>query len=442
MKIVEERYLKDTISKLYKFIKGLKGYDELALEIDSFRYKPLQDLSFKTDIEFFDDISFVLSVITSIVSNPHISNKYEEVILRAELAPAINNEMFLQTIKDPTLWKEDGLDMIPEYVCYHQNIDELRIYENVFVCHVINLIEAELNKYNDFYVSIIRSFDGNNSLSLRKENSEKALLKLRFLLKKVKHIKNTRFYREITKKPLNMRYVHPTNILTKDRLYNVCFKFYRQYISYADKQSLIKDFRLYYFTLLMQTLKESGFTLKTIERSNRFRFEARRYLKIPKLTFSSDLFELTISGDKEYCGLVLEVKNHRVKGRTKSKHLLVFDANYNFNSVKDEYFENTEYTSIDAMSIWNMAHITEGDVEVLFGNPKSELQLVSEWVNSKINHAIGSKNIYSLYCPVCKAQAIEEVSSTHHCDECGSIYTFYTDNNSRENIWFIKLGRR
>ena len=125
MKIVEERYLKDTISKLYKFIKGLKGYDELALEIDSFRYKPLQDLSFKTDIEFFDDISFVLSVITSIVSNPHISNKYEEVILRAELAPAINNEMFLQTIKDPTLWKEDGLDMIPEYVCYHQNIDEL-----------------------------------------------------------------------------------------------------------------------------------------------------------------------------------------------------------------------------------------------------------------------------------------------------------------------------
>jgi hypothetical protein len=110
--------------------------------------------------------------------------------------------------------------------------------------------------------------------------------------------------------------------------------------------------------------------------------------------------------------------------------------------VDYKYFENTEYTSIDAMSIWNMAHITEGDVEVLFGNPKSELQLVSEWVNSKINHAIGSKNIYSLYCPVCKAQAIEEVSSTHHCDECGSIYTFYTDNNSRENIWFIKLGRR
>ena len=442
MKIVEERYLRNTISKLYKFIKEKDDFDQFVLDVDSFEYKSLQDLSFKTDIKFFDEISFVLSVITSIISHPHISNKYEDIILRAELAPAISNEMFLQTMKDPTLWKEDGLDMIPEYVCYHQNIDELRIYENVFICHVINLIDLELKKYNDFYISTIHSFIGQDNLSLKNDNSEKALMKLRFLSKKVKHIKNTRFYREITKKPLNIRYVHPTNILTKDRLYNVCFKFYRQYITYGDKQSLVNDFRLYYFMLTVKALKSLGFELKEEDGINVIRYNFDNELIIPKLDLTSNTFDVTLSGDDKFTGLVLEVKNKRVKGDLITpKHLLIFDTNSNFSGVKDDYFEFDDFTSVDAMSIWNMAYVSD-EVEIAFNNPKSEMDLVTEWINSKINHSVGSKNIYSLYCPICKSQSVELINDEFVCDVCSSKYMFYTDKASKENIWFIKIGRR
>ena len=204
MKIIEENYLKNIISQLNKHLNGYSTYNTFIDEIEGFESSTLQDLSFKTDLEFFDEISLMLSIISSIISHPLISNKFEDVIVRTELAPSLSSEKFMDTLKDPSLWKEDGLTMIPEFVHYQQNIDEIRIYENRFICHILNLIEMELSKYNDFYISMIHTINDGNNLSLDNDNSEIALEKLKFLTKKVKHLKNTRFYKTITFKPLNI----------------------------------------------------------------------------------------------------------------------------------------------------------------------------------------------------------------------------------------------
>ena len=37
--------------------------------------------------------------------------------------------------------------------------------------------------------------------------------------------------------------IKATNILTKDRKYKFCFKFYRKFITYLDEATIIKDFR-------------------------------------------------------------------------------------------------------------------------------------------------------------------------------------------------------
>ena len=47
----------------------------------------------------------------------------------------------------------------------------------------------------------------------------------------------------------------------KDRLYNLCFKFYRKFIKYEDKESLFKDFKNYYHCLILKVFKNNNFIL-------------------------------------------------------------------------------------------------------------------------------------------------------------------------------------
>ena len=150
MKIIEERYLKKEIKKLNQYSKEHRSFLDFFNNVDPVMDKTLQDLSFKSDLNFFKEIEFILSVITSIISHPHLVNKGEEIIVRADQANHASTEMFNKTMRDSLLWKENSeLNMVPEYVYYHQQIDELRIYENIFIVMLVKMIEQELNKYNE-----------------------------------------------------------------------------------------------------------------------------------------------------------------------------------------------------------------------------------------------------------------------------------------------------
>ena len=156
MKIIEERYLKKEIKKLNRYSVEHRSFLDFFNNVDPVMDTTLQDLSFKSDLNFFKEIEFILSVITSIVSHPHLINKGEEIIVRADQANHVSTEMFNKTMRDALLWKEnDQTDMVPEYVYYYQQIDELRIYENIFICMLVKMIEQEINKYSEFYDNAI-----------------------------------------------------------------------------------------------------------------------------------------------------------------------------------------------------------------------------------------------------------------------------------------------
>ena len=167
MRIVEEGYLKRTVAKLNKYALKHREYTDFFDGLDELDIKPLQELSFQSDLDYFDRLNFILSVITSIISKPRIANTGEHVVLRTELASSISTETFQMTMRDPRLWTDDGLRMVPEYVYFYQNVDELCIYENIFIVTLIKMIDVEIAKYNDFYVSLIQTFDGQEALSLK-----------------------------------------------------------------------------------------------------------------------------------------------------------------------------------------------------------------------------------------------------------------------------------
>ena len=74
MRIVEEGYLKRTVSKLNKYTEMHATYTGLFNWLDTLEITPLQDLSFQSDLKYFEELNFIFSVISSIIAHPHISN--------------------------------------------------------------------------------------------------------------------------------------------------------------------------------------------------------------------------------------------------------------------------------------------------------------------------------------------------------------------------------
>lgn len=441
MRIIEEGYLKRTVAQLNSFATEHKAYSDLFADMESFTTEPLQDLSFRTDLTYFEEISFILSVIASIISHPHISNKGENIILRTELASSVSPEMFQKTMRDPILWSFDGDRMIPEYVHYFQSIDDLRIYENVFLVMLVKLIAAELTKYQDFYTSLVETFHGQEQLSLNENNVSVALGKLRLLNKKIRYIQNTRFYKEINKKPTTLRTVHPTNILLKDRLYNYCFKFYRSLVTYPEKDKLMHDFAVYYCMMLMRALCKKGFK-PAKGNPAKLRFDAEGSLTIPKLAFENALYRVELELLAENRGLELTVENKLVAEESlkRAKHLLLFSPQTSFsdlNAVSASSY--TGYRTVEAISLWNTAYVEE-IILPLYRNPLSEQEVMDHWLSSKISSSRASADLYRTFCPACQKATVDvSDEDLRHCSTCGSEFTFFRDAENGENLWFLKL---
>ena len=449
MKIIEEQLLLNNINKIQSFLNANKTMRSIFGKIGKLENKSLQEVSLKSDIEFFDEISFILSVITSIITHPQITTKGEDIIIRADQAHTIQNESYQKLIQDDKLWKQDKLKMIPEYVYYHQNTDEIVTYENRFIVLVLNIIEQELKKYSDFYISLIPSYIGQDKLSIAKDSNETALRKINLLQKKIKFIKNTYFYKIVSKNKEAIRNVRPTNILLKNRLYNYCFKFYRKRIAYLDKTLLQQDFKLYYLVLLLKVLKEKGFV--HIELNNKpINIDENNQVTVENLRFTSVDYSLVINDNP--LGFEIEIINDLVGDKVTTKHLLLFDIDNSFisidHSLKKELPNANNYTSVEVLSLWKTAFIedinnSKNSFEIIINseNGLTEKQIIEKWLNSKISHSYASKELYEKYCPICRGIEKEFERNVYTCMNCKSVYTFYKDNDNKQNIWFIKLRR-
>ena len=195
MKIIEESQLKKTISQLNMYQEEHRSIKYFYKDLDELKLGSLQRFSFQQDDAFFNEVSFIFSVISSIIAHPHLSNKGEDIIVRASTAGHLSTESFQQVFKDTQLWKEKDYEMIPEYVHHYQYTDELKIYENVFIGMLIHLIDVELGKYSEFYMHMLPSFAQDDIEISENKTIEKKLAQIDDLERKLRYIKNTYFYK-------------------------------------------------------------------------------------------------------------------------------------------------------------------------------------------------------------------------------------------------------
>lgn len=424
MRIIEESKLKKNISQLNNYKKANKLVKDYYNNLDSLKLTSLQSLSYDQDIAFFDEVSFILNVIASIISHPHLSNKGEDIVIRSELAGHISVDSFQRMFKEPSFWKEKDLEMKPEYVHHYQYTDEIKIFENIFIGMIIKLIDQELNEYSNFYNQLIPSIEDNNlDELLENEDTEIALNKLQVLQRKVRYIKNTYFYKEVSKVKLLLKNIQPTNILVKDRLYNYCYRFYKKFIQYVDQDSLIVDFSNYYYGLVIKALKKKGFSLE----KGKSKVQAYDCLYLSK--------------DKYYAQVKLEQKKARIllqiglkEQRDLALHCLIL-------SPKRDYENNSEFIESNALTnsyatLWNIKE--DSDLgHFVFKNVVKEKDIAQYFVNSKLEERHIKQNMFTKYCPVCKSSHLEEDNNIYTCLDCDSKYMFIEEDLA----WFLKLRR-
>lgn len=421
MKIIEESQLKKTISQLNIYQEEHKSIKYFYKDLDELKLDSLQHFSFQQDDAFFNEVSFILSVISSIIAHPHLSNKGEDIVVRASTAGHLSTESFQQVFKDTQLWKEKDYEMIPEYVHHYQYTDELKIYENIFIGMLIHLIDVELSKYSEFYMNLLPSFDQDDIEISENKNIEKTLAQIDDLERKLRYIKNTYFYKEISKCNLALRTIQPTNILLKDRLYHYCFKFYRKFIQYEDKDCLLEDFRKYYFFTILKVFKDNHFVL-----------DENKSQKYNHLSFLFRDYQVEIALGKTLTNIDLTISHHHIV----AKHNLILQTERDFQMPEFE-IENALTTNV--MTLWNTYQLAQPD-QPIFSNRVSEYEMITDWLMHSMKEVQAKRDIYSKYCPVCKHKNLNQEDEIYMCPDCKTMYTFKKDEK-KDTIWFIQLRR-
>ena len=407
MRIIEEKRLKDIINKYQLKSNNIISFYNNCNDI---KVESLQNIVSKKTNKFFDEISFVLDAVIAIIKKPYIANKSEDVVLRSEIAGSVSNDALRQTFKEPAFWKEKSSEMIPEYVHQIQYEDDIKTYENIFIGMLIDLISGEVDSFLEMFESLVPSIIENTEINENKK-IKGTIKKAKALNKKLRYIKETYFYKEVSKNHLDNRFIMQTNVLTKNRLYNYCYKFYKQFIRYTDNDSLLADLKKYYLILMLKCLNGQGFVLE------------EKTADVCDLFLYKDDFKVNINTTANYIKYLVEYKKH-----TSATNIYI-----DINDENTEHKLNGDYNYF--LDVYNIKNLDNN--QFVFLNTKKESELINYIVCESLKTYKGKKLVYSTYCPVCKSKDIRENKDLYICNSCESEYLF----SGKSTIWFKKMRR-
>lgn len=431
MKFSEEKNLKKVYGKLKRYCAEHETAAAFFQDIESVKIRSLQDLTFQSDLSFFAEVHSILSIIISIISRPHLSNKGEDVILRADQVQGIHAEMLRKTLQDARLWKQKGQEMIPREVYYYQNTDNLRIYENIFIVKLIDRLENELNKYQIFYLSQIKNIEEETSNIFSNQKVEDAFLQLDQLMKKIRKIKGTYFYKDVSEVKRQEFMLHPTNILLKDSLYNHCYRFYKKLLSYGNETEWKKNLQLYYFFLLVQYLKKNQYRLSLRNKNSAIYVDHQI-----EFTLIHPQFRMKILSDFQDSRIELTIQHKKID-KVFGRHLLLVQDADSTVLLPETSLKKLQdsFDSISSISLWNIRQLTDEESTASF-QPQNEMGMIETYCKDRLRCVKGSHFIYRRHCPVCKSGYLK-VDDKITCLACHSSYALF----EQDSLWFINIRR-
>ena len=281
------------------------------------------------DYVLADDFATLIDHIRPIFKEPRIFLKRENIVQHVENASKFDNSTLKSTYKDEKLWRFKNGQPAPEFVHSYVYEDDLAIYENKFVCYVVDQVyEAITKKINELALSVEtvnRKMGGETDnlfttaeyvdfmgkeLPVLITNDDATVGVIRSLIKTKKLLisfKNKPLYQACKKEgsfnPLGLK---PTNILLKDPNYHYCYNFYLNYLNKDPNfQSEDKMYLGYVTVNLLGALSSLGFELSQDNENIGVNHSA--VLKFNQIVFNKQPFKASVSQYGED-GLLLTVE--------------------------------------------------------------------------------------------------------------------------------------
>ena len=416
----EEYYLNEIYLSLLE-PSLTKSNKEVFSHLKNHNLPSIQSAFIKKDIDYLNEINYVLSILTSIVSKPLLSSTYNEIVIRSGQAASIDNDDFNKTIKDASMWRRNKIGMIPERVYYKEHIDEIKTYENYLMVHIINAISKDIDNYSSFYSIMINRLLTTNNLTLKKNQVDIVSL-IKRISNKLRYLKSTYFYKTINKEHHKIETVTPTNILLDNQLYNRAYRFYKEMIKYGDSASINTKLCQYYYFIIISTLLKKDYVIK----SNKGKFS---FIEGVVIENEQCKYELKITNNQY---ILINQENKLIKQN--QKILLIVEHDLNQLRNEDEFY--LDFDSVNFISIYQYGYIEDKKIYYSNSDPLKENRMIKEIISNHFLIVKGNELIYSKYCPICKKTELVNEDEIYICSACKSRYVL-KDNK----VIFIKIRR-
>ena len=425
-----------------------------------------EDYSYDDALAKLEEMKLVLDKVLSILYNPHILVKTNEIILRSELSGKLSQQSFEETMRDPQLWKEKRGAMVPEYVHTVETIDSIQTYENRFIALLIDEMDEQideiLSELNPLMESIEEHYQHREmtfgtyspfhdlrnktypyaSFFLSANHNKDAVYNLaRRIKRKTKNMKSTEFYK-LNCKPKLSKNVRPTNILIHDKLYSFCYRYHIE--NFRKSKGEDKKRSIAYFNYFTASLLKCFSDLKLIDEVP-LSMDTLNQLTFEKFTFSHYPFLFTLNENKEE--MVLEFSIQVTDGEkevSSTKAALIVRDRYKEENEKSiealkKRYEEEGYSLVLLATMNNLVKEIDGvmtftyykdDNDVLLGDLLTSMTILFE----------ADKELYQNFCPVCGHTQIHVEEHLCTCENCRSTYTMFP--LEEKNLLWVRSYRK
>lgn len=393
-----------------------------------------------------DSITKTLEKIISITRNPVFKTDRKEVIKRSELVSSLDQQSFIETMKDSRLWRQKAGEMAPQSVHTFESIDTYVMYENEFICLLVNLIQEDLDDFmmleEDYFSSIMESYEATamtyssrsflNDFELfstpkkrkfydMKQDGQKFSDKLYKAKKMVNHIKSTELYKTVSKYKIKSNII-VTNILIHNPLYSYCYKYYISNYLNDEKAGSSLEKSYYNFVLLrmLEVLSQTGIDINDAKFSL-----ADGWLNFSPISFSRNEVGYTIShAGKMAFKIDLVYKGFKTSSLVKTKRIV---DKHNINSiVSDRKKDEDLYDNSIVVTASNKSNNFDKFLVCSYYKDDSA-PFLNLFKSLSVMFELDS--ILKL-CPVCGNKNVYSQNKDRKCLGCGSVMTYIPQGDS------------
>lgn len=424
------------------------------------------------DFVFADDIASLIAHIKAIFREPHLFLKKEELVRNTSVASKMDADCIKMNYRDDKLWRvrPDGETAL-EYAHTFVNEDNLAIYENRFICALIDVILDSVSKK---LTDLCTAFDTLNRqiLGTNYQQGLKAItytdysdLKdgLPVLLsvhqpivnvigslmrskKTLYALKGRELYKACEKAGrFDLHALKTTNIFQHDKHYNYCYVFY---LNYLNKDPIITTEKKMYQGFLevnfFAALDKLGYKPSTENQDIMVSQSAE--LKFENLSFTKDpfMFDVSVKSDTELFVKITAIPDGNVSNIIiKSLSSSEIKTLKNFTSV-DDYAkmknENLPYGITRYYVISDYEETFDDYALQIIPNKSNSLQKMVNLVKSCVLVAEGASAVHGRYCPVCGSNLIAPEGDDIICSVCETQYHIF-NYSAKEIIWFKRLPK-